>query len=298
MLGIVGMALVFGAFFYISFILKTSAEASQAEDRLREEWGTNEIVPKTPFYIGLTKPLIKDAYLDMALGFFKEESLASFKTKIISAGLYKIMNEKEFAGAKFWLTMMVATISLLLKLFATDPPPVMFLAGFIAMAFFLPDIHIGSARQSRQMEIRFAMPYLVDLLTLSMEAGLDFLGAIAKVVERAKPSPLVEEFSVLLKDIQLGKTRGDGLKSMAKRIDMKEMSSFVAVIVSADQMGASIGTALRGQSDSMRSERLSRAEKLGAQASQKILFPLILFILPSVMLMVFGPIILSMIGVK
>jgi tight adherence protein C len=85
---------------------------------------------------------------------------------------------------------------------------------------------------------------------------------------------------------------------MSARIDMKEMSSFVAVIVSADQMGASIGTALRGQSDSMRTERLARAEKLGAQASQKILFPLILFILPAVMLMVFGPIILSMVGAK
>jgi tight adherence protein C len=297
-LGFVGAIFVFGALFYVTFVLRTGAEASQAEDRLRSEWGSNEVTPKTPFYISLTRPLLKEAYLDMATGFYKPAMLEGYRRKIISAGLLKLMSEKEFAAAKFWLTVGTSVFALLMYLFAEEPPPPTFLLGAVILMFFLPDIHVNSARQNRHLEIRFAMPYIVDLLTLSMEAGLDFLGAVAKVVDRAKPSPLVEEFSILLKDIQLGKTRGDGMKSMAKRIDMKEMSSFVAVIVSADQMGASIGTALRGQSDSMRTERLARAEKLGAQASQKILFPLVLFILPAVMLMVFGPIILSMMGVQ
>ncbi|NCN40055.1 type II secretion system F family protein, partial [bacterium] len=81
------------------------------------------------------------------------------------------------------------------------------------------------------------------------------------------------------------------------RIDMGEINSFVAVLISADQMGASVGTVLRAQSDSMRNERLTRAEKLGAQASQKILIPLIFFIMPAVFLVIFGPYILQMMGV-
>ncbi len=124
------------------------------------------------------------------------------------------------------------------------------------------------------------------------------MGSIAKVVDRAPPSPLIEELSVVLKDIQLGKTRAQALRSLAERLDMAEMSSFVAILVSADSMGASIGTVLRAQSESMRNERLTKAEKLGAQASQKILVPLVFFILPAVMLMIFGPIVLQMVGPK
>jgi tight adherence protein C len=209
MLGFVGAFLVFGALFYVTFILRTSAEASQAEDRLKAEWGTNEVLPKLPFYISLTKPLLKGAYLDTAVGFWKTASLENYKRKIVAAGLNRIFDEKEFVASKFWLCVMACAVALLMKLFASQPPPAFFLVGGVVMMFFLPDIHIHSVKQNRHLEIRFAMPYLVDLLTLSMEAGLDFLGAVSKVVERAKPSPLVEEFSILLKDIQLGKTRGE-----------------------------------------------------------------------------------------
>lgn len=145
------------------------------------------------------------------------------------------------------------------------------------------------------------MPFIVDLLALSTEAGLDFVGAIGKVVEKAVHSPLVEEFAQLLKEIKVGSSRQEALREMAVRISMPEMNSFVAILISADQMGASIGKILRQQSDQIRTERLIRAEKAGAAAAQKILFPLVLFILPSVLLMVFGPFILGFIypnGIK
>lgn len=298
MLFYVGVALVAIAIFFVVFNTQKAMESSQAEGRLAADWGGDQEKVVLPFYIALTKPLLRGAYLDIATGFWKPEKIEKFHAKLVSAGLGKHVNGEQFVGSKFWFTLIVSLFMLMIQLFSQEPPPPVFLVLSCLLAFFMPDIHLSQTRTARQTEIRFAMPYVIDLLTLSMEAGLDFLGAVSKVVERAKPSPLVDELSTLLKDIQLGKTRAEGMKDMARRIDMKEMSSFVAVIVSADQMGASIGNALRGQSDSMRNERLARAEKLGAQASQKILVPLVFFILPAVMLMVFGPVILSMLGVK
>lgn len=139
------------------------------------------------------------------------------------------------------------------------------------------------------------MPFIVDLLALSTEAGLDFVGAIGKVVEKAKLSPLVEEFSQLLKEIKVGASRQEALREMASRIGMTEINSFVAILISADQMGASIGKILRQQSEQIRVERLVRAEKAGAAASQKILLPLVLFILPAVFLMIGAPFVLGFI---
>jgi tight adherence protein C len=133
----------------------------------------------------------------------------------------------------------------------------------------------------------------VDLLALSTEAGLDFVGAIGKVVEKARPSPLVEELEQVLKEIKIGSSRAEALREMASRLDMQEVNSFVAILISADQMGAPIGRTLRQQSDQIRTQRFSAAEKAGAAAAQKLLIPTVLFILPAVMLMIVGPILVQ-----
>ena len=118
---------------------------------------------------------------------------------------------------------------------------------------------------------------------------------VGKVVEKANSSPLIDELAQLLKEIKVGSSRQEALREMAARIDMTEVNSFVAILISADQMGASIGKILRQQSDQIRTERMVRAEKAGVAAAQKVLIPLVLFILPAVMLMVFGPFLLSFI---
>lgn len=297
MLAILGALMLGGALFYIVFTTQKSAETSSAEDLFKVNWGTQENPFKPPFYLKFTKPLLQGAYLNIAKGFWKEEAIQAWQKKIVAAGLGRHISAENFVASKFWLTLIVATFMFLQFIFASSPPPLWFPIAFILGAFFIPNLHISQMRTERQRQVRLAMPYVVDLLALSTEAGLDFMGSISKVVERAPPGPLIEEFSTVLKDIQLGKARAESLRGMALRLDMMEMSSFVAVLVSSDQMGASIGAALRGQSDSMRSERLVRAEKLGAQASQKILIPLVFFILPAVMLIIFGPVILQMLGV-
>ena len=139
------------------------------------------------------------------------------------------------------------------------------------------------------------MPFFIDLLALSVEAGLDFFGAIQKIVDKTNDpnSVLGEEFKIVLKDIKVGSSKADALKEMAIRLDMPEITSFVAVLIDDEATGASIAQVLKDQSIQMRLERFIRAEKAGARASQLILLPLMLFILPAVFIMVFGPVVIS-----
>lgn len=159
--------------------------------------------------------------------------------------------------------------------------------------FFFPDQWLNGRVQLRQKEVLKALPYVMDLLTLSVEAGLDFVAGIGKVVEKSKPSALIDEFRLLLQEIQVGNTRQQALRNLAFRVNMTEVSSFVSLLVQADELGASIGPVLRAQSDLFRTQRFLRAEKAGAAAAQKILFPLVLCILPAVFIIIFGPIALS-----
>jgi tight adherence protein C len=281
------------AVFYIVYVTQQAAETSAAEGRLASDWGSDAVLPRLPAYIKWTRPLLQGGTLNLAAGFWNERQLETWRRRLVSAGLGRYIEPTHLVASKFWMGVISAAFMLLWVLFADEPPAPWFVIGLPLFAFFMPDIDLRSRTQTRQLEIRLAMPYMVDLLTLSIEAGLDFMGAIGKVVDRAPPSALVEELSVVLKDIQLGKTRAQSLRAFAERTDMPEVGSFVAVLVSADAMGASIGNVLRAQSESMRAERLTKAEKLGAQASQKILVPLVFFILPAVMLMIFGPLALS-----
>ena len=165
--------------------------------------------------------------------------------------------------------------------------------GLIAIGLFLPFLYINTERKKRVLSVRVDLPFVIDLLALSTEAGLDFIGSIQRLVRKMEGSVLSQEFNSVLKDIKLGSPRGKALRSMGRRLAIPEVTSFVAVIIDADATGASIAQVLKDQSDQMRVERFTRAEKAGAKASQAILLPLMMFILPAVFIMVFGPIILQ-----
>lgn len=285
------------AVFYIVYVTQVSAESSAAKDRLGINWGNDEKPFVPPVWIKYTSPLLKGGTLGLALNFFSPLSLEKWKKRIRCAGLHRNLQAEHILGAKFWLATYLFAGLLLWVLFGSEPPApwIPFVASLVG--FFLPDIDIKSRVDERQMGVRLGMPYVLDLMTLTMEAGLEFQGAVSRVVERAPPSPFVEELAELLKNIQLGESRATALRKMSDAIDIPEITSMVAVLISTDQMGSPIGPVLRAQSETLRVERLVKAEKLGAQASQKILFPLVFFILPAVFLVIFGPVILEAMGV-
>ena len=133
---------------------------------------------------------------------------------------------------------------------------------------------------------------------VGVPAGSDVAGQIddAHAVESlTRSSRVADELSLMLREIRLGTTRSDGLRNLAERCGVPEVSSFSSVLIQADRLGASIGTVLRAQADLMRAERFQRAEKAGARASSIILVPLVLFILPAALLVIVGPVLLRFI---
>jgi tight adherence protein C len=163
------------------------------------------------------------------------------------------------------------------------------IAMFTVAGFFVPNIWVSGILKKRHKEIFRTLPYFMDMLTLSVEAGLDFVASITRIIQKCKPTALVDEFQIMLKEIKLGTNRSDALGNMARRIQLSEFSSMTTVLVQADQLGASIGPVLRAQSDLLRTQRFQKAEKKGAEASQKILIPMIGLILPTIAIVIFGP---------
>ncbi|TMA41570.1 MAG: type II secretion system F family protein [Deltaproteobacteria bacterium] len=142
----------------------------------------------------------------------------------------------------------------------------------------------------RQRAIVRGLPYGIDLLTLAVEAGLDFTAALAKVVEKGPKGPLAEELSVAIRELRMGKIREDALRQLARRVDLPPLTSFVQALVQADRMGTPLGKVLRVLSTQMRNERTQRAEKLANEAPVKLVLPLVFFIFPTLFLVLFGPI--------
>jgi len=164
----------------------------------------------------------------------------------------------------------------------------------LLMLYIYPVSWLKNAVRARHRAIERGLPFVLDLLTLSVEAGLDFISALKRILERRKVDALSEELIRSLREMQVGRTRKEALKEMSHRINHSDITSVVNALVQADELGVSIGNILRIQSDQMRVRRFQRAEKAGNEAPVKLLFPLVCFIFPSVFLVLLGPIIIEM----
>jgi tight adherence protein C len=160
---------------------------------------------------------------------------------------------------------------------------VLFLAGSRLSSWL-----VRKKMQKRQAGVQRALPTALDLITVCMEAGLSFDSGMSKVVEKTHGT-LSDEFGRVLTEMQMGKVRREALRDMATRLNTRDVSSFVAAIVQADQMGMSLGPVMRAQSEDVRLRRRQRCEEQAMKAPIKMLFPLIFCILPSTILVVLGP---------
>lgn len=285
-------ALIFAGTFIVARMLLQEQESQRAQENLADKGDQKS----SNTLVRITRPFFNQYVLPMVRGKPNwEEKRRYYRRKLIAAGLKDELNPDEFISFKIFLILFFPLVLGVLRAGDFLDVSWLILIGSGGFGWFYPDLWIRSRAKERQKQILKAMPFIVDLLALSTEAGLDFVGAIGKVVEKAKSSPLVDEFGQLLKEIKVGASRQEALREMAARIDMSEVNSFVAILISADQMGASIGKILRQQSDAIRTERMVRAEKAGAAAASKVLLPLVLFIVPAVFLMIFGPFALSFI---
>ncbi len=166
---------------------------------------------------------------------------------------------------------------------------------FVALKLLLlwipPDFWLGRAVRRRHLAIMKALPFVLDVLTLSVEAGLDFVSALQRNCATRRLDPLNEELLRMTKEIQLGLSRKEALRNMAFRVRQGDLKAVSFALIQADELGVSIGSVLRVQSEQLRERRFDRAEKLANEAPTKMLGPLLVFIFPAVFIILLGPVI-------
>jgi len=230
---------------------------------------------------------------------------ARVSTALVSGGFDDLVAPEEFLSLRVLMPLVIgpflATFCAAVFMLAQQRMAghagmhgLIFAFAIIIWCAFYPGLWLKQAIALRHRQIMKALPYVIDLLTLSVEAGLDFMTALKNIVAKRAPDAIAEEFSRMLFEIQLGKTRRHALLSMAERIRQPDIQSLVNALVQADEMGVSIGSILRIQSGEIRAKRFMRAEKLANEAPVKMLFPLVAFIFPVVFLIMLGPIIARM----
>lgn len=290
--------LIFLAIFLIAQTIFYDDDKYRAQERLedaeeinRESKVTKDIILK------YSKPFFK-RYFSPVVGGMKNKKWFKnkYRRQLASSGLNKELTSEDFFAFKLFLIIGFPVIFLALRSFLETDWPISLTPFMAVLGFFYPDLWINGKIKNRQEEIIRAMPFVVDMLALSVEAGLDFMAAMVKVIEKAPPSPLTEEFEILIKDTRLGASRAEGLRQMAWRVDVIQISSFCATLIAADSVGASVGPILKALSAEMRQKRSADAEKKGATAATKILFPMIMLILPAVVIIIGLPFILEFVG--
>jgi tight adherence protein C len=158
----------------------------------------------------------------------------------------------------------------------------------LGIGYIGPEFWLGRRVRGRQKKILVGIPDALDLLTISVRAGLGFDAALGKVVEKMK-GPLVDEFRRALAEVRVGKTRRDALRDIVPRTEVQPLTNFIGAIIQAEQLGVSISKVLQVQSEQLRIERRQRAEEQAAQAPIKMLFPLVGCIFPSLFIVILGP---------
>ncbi len=151
-----------------------------------------------------------------------------------------------------------------------------------------PEFWLGGRVRARQKGILLQIPDALDLLTISVRAGLGFDAALGKVVEKLK-GPLVDEFRRALAEVRVGKARREALRDIVPRTEVQPLTNFIGAIIQAEQLGVSISKVLQVQSEQLRIERRQRAEEMAAKAPIKMLFPLVGCIFPSLFVVILGP---------
>ena len=232
---------------------------------------------------------------------------ADLDRRLVSAGYEGVIDGAEMLALRFLMPVILGPILVLAAHYFVSRVPgriglgmqqreALFHVLLVLWLFLQPGLWLSSAVRLRHKSIERALPFVLDLLTLSVEAGLDFMTAMKRIIERRVIDPLGEELVRVFREVQLGKTRREALRDMAERVNQNDVRSVVNALVQADELGVSIGAILRIQADQMRIRRFLNAEKIANEAPVKMLFPLIGFIFPAVFIVLLGPILVQIIA--
>ena len=245
---------------------------------------SNEVKNSLPILIRLMMPLLPNVRRLAGHQVF-HSAREAISPKLWMAGYGDNITPVDFIGLRILFTvsgMIIITLGV-----ARGYAMPGFVAGLLMTIY--PGAWLNTRIARRHMEILRALPNLLDLLTLSVEAGKDFMSSLRDILHRRKMDALGEEWMRTFQEIQLGRKRTDALRDLAHRVRQPDLTSVVNAIIQAEELGVSIGQLLRIQGDMLRNKRFSLAEKLANEAPVKIILPIVLFIFPAVMLILLVP---------
>jgi len=254
-----------------------------------------EIELQQPFTERFLRPAMErlGAFLNSRVG---RDRVTTIQNKLSLAGRPGNLTVNGFISLKLVVGVIAGVIGFGLMTLANIGLPVLpdFLAHLVwgviigLLGYMFPELWLRQKVQARQKEIRLALPNALDLLTISVEAGLGFDAALVRVTEKYK-NALSEEFTQVLNEVRLGRPRLEALDEMGRRVGVEELQTFIQALIQSEQLGVGIAKVLRIQSEEMRRRRRQRAEEQAAQASLKMLFPMIGCIFPTLFIVLMGP---------
>jgi len=289
------------AFFSIMLIAVGIAAPRPADDvdaRLVEYGGRamslEEIELAQPFSQRILVPMVQASAQFMAR-FTPKRTLESTRRNLELAGNPNNWNATEFMGIRAIAALLLAAAAFFVTMLADMEAGMrlLLIVALGALGFVLPSLWLGGRIRQRQDEIVKTLPDALDLLTISVEAGLPFDGAMQRVADKWD-NELSRGFQRVLNELRVGKSRAEALKDMADRADVPDVTSFVAALIQADQLGISIAKVLRIQSEQMRIKRRQRAEEKAHQAPIKMLMPMTFLIFPTILIVILGPAVLML----
>ena len=271
----------------IDVVMSRLAEATQRGESVSLE----DIELQQPFMQRVVIPVIKKIG-EISTRFTPQKLLEVTTLKLELAGNPGRIDSSTFLATRFIGAAVFGGLLLLISTLPTVEWPfarVILVVGiFTALGFFFPQLWLQSRINSRQNEVRKAMPDALDLLTICVEAGLGFDAAMSKVSEKWE-NELSIMFGRAIREVQLGKTQREALRDMADRIGLAELTSFVAAVIQSQILGVSLAKVLRIQSDQMRVKRRQFAEELAHKAPVKMIIPMALLTFPSIMIILMAP---------
>ncbi len=286
-----GAVLLFGIVLVI-FGLTRSTQTDTIGDRLSQfterRMTLAELELQQPFSQRVLVPLAR-TILNTLGKYGPKQSAERLRLNLQQAGNPGNLTPVMFSGIRIALAVLLLAIFGLITFRMMAPMQALLYTVIGAgLGYLLPGIWLGQQIKRRKHNIVKALPDALDLLTISVEAGLAFDSAMQRVTEKWD-NELAKEFKRVLTDVRLGRTRRDALKDMAARTGVDDVQTFVAAVIQAEQLGVSIGKILRIQSDQMRVRRRQRAEEAAQKAPIKMLFPMIFLIFPALFVVILGP---------
>ena len=245
-----------------------------------------------PFVSNLSRVVMRPAFA---------KARANADWMIVACGLEGLLTGAEFMALKVLVPLVCGSVCAVVVLSLCALVPDSFLSSnsilLVLMGYLYfyayPLIWLRSTLKKRHFSIMLALPFVLDLLTLSVEAGMDFMSALQRNCERRRLDPLNEELIRMTREIQMGIARRVALRNMADRVRQPDLKAVAFALIQADELGVPIGPILRIQSEQLRARRFDRAERLANEAPVKMLGPLLLCIFPAVMIVLLAPILLE-----